>query len=183
MGFAMKSFLAALAILPSVAQAETQYWDYGAWTVMVETVDTGEDLRVFCTAFTGGDGAPSLRIDVSNGDAMPPDFYPAPVLHESAPRGHATMMQDGDRVLFEFDREGVTEGFVQAFHDEDGIMQAQAFAHTADNLWLLQTMRHADQMWTTRDGEVIYGASLAGFTASYGTIAEQCGFSTIGVIE
>ena len=179
----MKSLIAMLAMFPATAQAFTQYYEYGDRRVTIDSIKTGEDFRVLCTATTGGNGQPSLRISVSNGDVLPPDFYPAPVLHESAPRGHATMMQDGDRVLFEFDREGVTEGFVQAFHDEDGIMQAQAFAHTADNLWLLQTMRHADQMWTTRNGEVIYGASLAGFTASYGKIAEQCGFSTIGVIE
>ncbi|MCG3268807.1 hypothetical protein [Yoonia sp. I 8.24] len=179
----MRGLFAALVFLPVSAFADTQYWDYGAWTVRVERVDTGEDLRIFCTASTGGDGLPALRIAVSNGDALPPYVYPAPILHESAPRGYTTMMQDGQRVQFEFDRDGVTEGFVQSFYDEDGILQAQAAAHADDSLWLLQTMRHADQMWITRGGEVIYGASLAGFTASYGKIAEQCGFPTVGVIE
>ena len=179
----MKYVLALLAAMPTVAQAQDQYWDYKDWTVRVETVDTGEDLRVFCSAYTGGDGQPTLRIDVSNGDAMPPDFYPAPVLHESAPRGYATMMQDGQRVLFEFDLDTLTEGFVQAFYDEDGIMQAQAYVISSENQWLLQNMRHGDQMWITLDGDVVYGASLSGFTAAYGKIAEQCGFTTDGVID
>ncbi|MDO6591099.1 hypothetical protein DS901_15675 [Loktanella sp. D2R18] len=179
----MRWVIAALAMLPTQTVADTQYWNYGDWSVRVETVDTGEDLRVFCAASTGGDGLPALRIEVSNGDALPPHYYPAPVLHEFAPRGHTTMMQDGQRVLFEFDLDTVSEGFVQAGLDEDGIMQARASVHGGDNLWLLQNMRHAEMLWIKLDDEVVYGASLAGFTASYGKIAEQCGFSTIGVID
>lgn len=179
----MKFLLVMLAMFPVTAQAFTQYYEYGDWRVTIDSIKTGEDFRVLCTATTGGNGQPSLRISVSNGDVLPPDFYPAPVLHEYAPRGHATMMQDGQRVLFEFDPDTVAEGFVQAFQDEDGIMQAQAFTHTDDNLWLLQNMRQRDRLWITRDDDVIARVSLTGFTASYGEIAAQCGFSTVGVIE
>ena len=165
------------------AQSDWQYWDYRDWSVAVESYDTGEDWRVNCTAWTGGDGMPTLRIEVSNGDVLPPYSYPAPTLHETAPRGYDTMMHDGDRVLFEFDLDTVTEGFVTAGYDDDGILNATVQAHEADSLWLLQTMRHGDTLWVTLDGEVVYGASLSGFTAAYGKIAEQCGFPTKGVIQ
>ncbi|WP_106745083.1 hypothetical protein [Yoonia maritima] len=179
----MKFAFAVLTLLPVAAYADIEYWDYNDWRVIIETVDTGEDTRVFCTALTGGDGMPSLRIDVSNGDALPPAYYPAPTLYETAPRGYETLMKDGQRVLFEFDPDNITEGFVTAGFDDDGIRFAYAQAHQDDSLWLLQSMRQAAQLWITLDGEVVYGASLAGFTASYGKIAEQCGFSTVGVIN
>lgn len=150
---------------------------------MVESFDTGEDHRVNCTAMTGGDGDPSLRIEISNGDALPPSYYPVPVLYEGAPRGYPTMMQDGQRVLFTFDDASLTEGFVSAGFDDQGFAWAQAHAHDSDSLWLLQQMRQLNTLWVTLDGEIVYEASLNGFTAAYGKIAEQCGFSTAGVID
>ena len=179
----MKYAIAFAFLLPAVAHADTQYWDYKDWRVIVDTVDTGEDLRVTCLALTGGDGLPSLRLEVSNGDALPPYYYPAPTLYESAPRGHDTLMQDGQRVLFTFDTGEVTEGLVSAGFDQDGIKIAESRANDDDSLWLLQSMRQAEKLWVTRDGDVVYGASLAGFTAAYGKIAEQCGFPTDGVID
>lgn len=174
-------FLTAL-LAGSAAQADTQYWDYKDWRVMVETVDTGEDLRITCTALTGGDGDPTLSVILSNGDAGPPDFYPQPTLSEHAIRGYNSMMQDGARVLFEADTGWLTEGFVNGGINEDGFAEAFAQANQGDSLEMLQTMRKAGKLFVTLDGEVVYAASLSGFTASYGKIAEQCGFSTEGVL-
>lgn len=180
----MPKLIALLALcVPSFVMAETAYWDYRDWRVIVESFDTSEDFRVNCTAMTGGDGDPSLRIDVSNGDALPPDYYPQPMLHEGAPRGYSTVMTDGQRVLFTFDDAELTEGFVSAGTDADGFAWAEARAHQGDSLWLLQQMRATNTLWVTLDGETIYEASLDGFTAAYGKIAEQCGFSTAGVID
>ncbi|MFQ1702855.1 hypothetical protein ACJ5NV_19935 [Loktanella agnita] len=179
----MKYALAFLALLPAAASGETQYWDYKDWRIIVDTVDTGEDLRVTCRAMTGGDGLRSLAIEVSNGDTLPPDHYPAPVLHESAPRGYDTVMQDGQRVLFQFSLDDLTEGFVTAGLNDEGIKVATARAHEGDSLWMLQTMRTGDMLSVTLEGELVYRASLSGFTAAYGKIAEQCGFPTTGVIE
>ena len=178
----MRFFWTLIVLVPQAAHAEMQYWDYKDWRVIVETVDTGEDLRVTCTALTGGDGMPSLRVEVSNGDVLPPYYHPVPTLHESAPRRYDTLLQDGDRVLFEFDLENQTEGFVTAGFDVDGIKVATARPHDGDSLWLLQTMRNSDTLWITRDGEIAYEASLSGFTAAYGKIAEQCEFSAEDVI-
>lgn len=180
----MKQLLCALVLLGALpAQADDQYWDYGDWTVYVESYDTGEDWRVNCRASTGGDGGPSLSISLSNGDASPPHYYPQPTLYEHAPRGHTTFMRDGARVLFEFDMDWRTEGFVTAGYDNEGFAEAAARAHQGDSLSILRTMRHAGTMWVTMDGEIVYEASLSGFTAAYGKMAEQCGFSTVGVIE
>lgn len=180
----MKYLLCAIALLnPVLAQAAEQYWDYGDWTVFVQSYDTGQDFRVVCTASTGGDGDPTLAVSLSNGDAAPPYYYPEPTVHEYAPRGYGTVMQDGARVLFEFDVDWRTEAFVTAGFDEQGFANAVARAHSADSLGLLQTMRHAGTLWVTLDGAVVYAASLAGFTAAYGKMAEQCGFPTTGVID
>ena len=174
--------LLAMSIAPP-AQADTQFWEYKDWRVVVEAFDTGEDWRVNCTAATGGDGDPSLSISASNGDAGPPDLYPQPAVQEHAIRGYDTMMQDGNRVLFEIDNGWSTEGFVNRWLDEDGFAHATATAHQGDSLSMLQSMREASTMFITLDGEVVYEASLSGFTAAYGKIAEQCGFSAVGVID
>lgn len=178
-----KPVCALMLLCASPVQADAQYWDYGDWTVFVERFDTGEDFRVICTASTGGDGDPVLSITLSNGDAAPPYHYPQPSLHERAPRGHTTLMQDGARVLFEFDLDWRTEGFVTAGYDAQGFAQAVARAHQDDSLGILQTMRRAGTMWVTLEGEVVYAASLSGFTAAYGKMAEQCSFPTTGVID
>ena len=183
-GIAMiRIFTLGLVIGAGSVQANTDYWDYQDWTVVVERIDTGEDLRVVCTARTGGDGDPTLSVSLSDGDVKPPDYYPEPSLHELAFRGYDTVMQDGARVLFEFDTDWLTEGFVTAGFDEEGFRQAVARAHPGDSLGLLQTMRRAGTLWITMEGEVVYRASLAGFTAAYGKMAEQCDFSTVGVID
>lgn len=182
--------LAGLSVTGAAAQsgAKYQYWDFKDWRVMVESFDTGEDFRVICSAWTGGDGDPSFGLSVSNGDALPPGHYPAPELRESAPRGYATMLRDGAWVLFEADvlvepdTPWRTDANARVWHDDEGIQQATV-SPNGSGLEMLQVMRKAGTMWVTMDGEVVYGASLSGFTAAYGKIAEQCGFPTTGVIN
>ncbi|MEO9648484.1 MAG: hypothetical protein ABJ360_21430 [Roseobacter sp.] len=178
-----KEISVAALISATAAQAGDQYWEYQDWTVHVQTVDTGQDVRVTCRASTGGDGDPILFLTQSNGDAGPPYHYPQPTLLENAPRGYSTLMREGARVLFQFDVDWYTEGFALAGFTQEGIMQAVAQAHPGDSLGLLQTMRRAGTLWVTMDGEVVYAASLSGFTAAYGKMAEQCGFPSVGVID
>ena len=180
----MRFALLTLATLAApMAQAETEYWEYKDWRVSVEKFDTGEDDRIICRASTGGDGEPVFYIEVSNGDVLPPDYFPHPVLHEYAPRGYGTMMQDGSWVLFESDTGWRTEGYAMAWLEEGVFQNAAVQPSDADGLAMLQEMRQAGRMFVTLDGEVVYAASLSGFTAAYGKIAEQCGFPTTGVID
>jgi hypothetical protein len=180
----MKHFLACLVALFAVqAHAEVYYWEYKDWRVTVEAIDTGEDLRVTCWATTGGDGDPSFVIQTSNGDANPPYAYPAVRLDENAVRGYGTVMQQGEGILFETDAGWKTFGRVTAGYTDSGHAWASVSPYPQDNLATLQALRHANTMWVLRNNDVVYAASLRGFTAAYGKIAEQCGFSTAGVIN
>ncbi|QHQ34218.1 hypothetical protein [Algicella marina] len=179
-----RALLLALTLLISAsARAEAVWYDYRNWTVIVETVDTGEDLRVTCTARTGGDGLPTLKLEVSNGDALPPGYYPEVALEESAIRGYPTVMNETMTVYFETDSGWKSDAGVAAWRDDEGFAHARAviFGGSAANLALLREMRQAGKLWVTSDGEVIHAASLAGFTAAYGKVAEQCGFSAADV--
>lgn len=184
--FLIASLLSGQAAAGTAPQP--QYWDFKDWRVMVEAFDTGEDDRVICKAWTGGDGDPDFGLEVSNGDVLPPDYYPAPTLSERAPRGHGTMMTDGAWILFEADvlvdadTPWRVDATAQTWRDEEGFQQAQATPN-GGGLDMLRVMRRAGKMWITMNGEVVYGASLSGFTAAYGKIAEQCGFPTTGVID
>lgn len=168
------------AIAP--ASASEQWWEYRDWRVHVATVDTGEDLRVTCRAATGGDGDPVLAIEISNGDVLPPSMFPPVAIEEYAPRGYATLLQDGDTVRFVLDSGSFGEGYVRAGHDA-GIPFAVGVSDEMDTLALLQGMRRGDRLAVFRGGDLVYTASLAGFTAAYGKVAEQCGFPTTGVID
>lgn len=178
----MRLFLTILAacsaaVFASSAGAQTSYWDFQDWRVAIERFDTGEDNRVNCTAWTGGDGEPAFRIEISNGDVRPPDFYPAAELHENAPRGYQTVLQNRQKVVFEFDTYRTNNGSVFANRDDEGFAHAVARTRQHDNLAMLRTMRHAGTMWAVVEGDVVFAASLRGFTDAYGKIAEQCGFS------
>ena len=40
----------------SAVQAKEQYFSYKDWNVEIQSFDTGEDFRINCTMWTGGDG-------------------------------------------------------------------------------------------------------------------------------
>ena len=178
--------LAAILIMttPTIGHAGTQYWEYGDWQVIVEIVDTGQDLRVNCTALTGGDGDPSLRIEVSNGDAGPPNFYPNPTLKDVVIRGYPTQLKEGQHVVFKVDDGTKVSGSVISGSDENGFPWVVAEPNQKDSLRLLKAMQRSNQVSFIVEGKPFcFNASLAGFTASYGKIAEQCEFPTVGIIE
>lgn len=181
MRFLVPVLLAAFA-LPAAAE-ERAYFDYRDWTTTVARVDTGEDVRIVCAAGTGGDGMPSLSIELSNGDVPPPDAFPPVMLRETAPRRNKTQMQDGQAVRFVFDDGLVLEGKVYGGFTEDGIAFAEAQVEYDDAQTALKAMRRARSLVVEAAGETVYTASLNGFTAAYGKMAEQCGFTTAGVID
>lgn len=172
---------ATIALLAGPALAQDAYWSYGDWQIRKQTVDTGEDLRTTCTAWTGGDGDPTLEVIQSDGDAGPPIAYPSVMVRESAPRHYRPLMRTDDAITFQFDdgTRAVTNAYNEI--DEEGISVSTALV--PDSLPVLRAMRRANALEIRRGSDVVLSASLRGFTAAYGKMAEACGFSTGGVIE
>lgn len=174
------TLLIFLCASPGFAQG---FWEYGSWRVVIDEVDTGEDLRRTCYALTGGDGQPTVAFSFSNGDAGPPWFFPSVIVYESAPRGFDTVLQDGQSAYIRFDDEQVMDGTVYAYLDEDGFARAEiSFDHPLSQ-WVLQSMRVNGQMDVVVAGDVFMYAYLDGFTASYLKAAEECGFDGSGVVN
>ncbi len=167
-------------VSPATAQG---FWEYGSWRVLVQEIDTGEDLRRTCTAITGGDGLPSVTVAFSNGDAGPPDFFPTVTVHEYASRGYDTVLQGGQSAYIRFDDEQVMDSVVTTYVTEDVFANAEiAFDHPISQ-WVLQSMRTNGQMDVVVEGKVFIYTYLDGFTASYLKAAEQCGFDGTGVVD
>lgn len=167
---------------PDAAAAEERYWAYGDWQVHVEGYDTGEDWRVTCTAWTGGDGNPTVRLSISNGDGGPPDTYPRLMVNESAPRGYNTQMKNGQAVTLIVDQSVAYNALVDGYYDEDGILQADAQVRWQDAVYVLLGMKAGSQMDVrilspVNASDRVYLASLNGFTAAYGKMMDSCGHS------
>ncbi|PRY26390.1 hypothetical protein CLV78_101485 [Aliiruegeria haliotis] len=171
-----------LAVLAGPVMADG-FWEYGSWRVIVEDVDTGEDLRRTCTAATGGDGEPSVSVSVSNGDAGPPEVFPSVLIREHAPRHHQTGLQDGQEAYIRFDNEEVMDGVVVGYFDDQGFANAEiAFDHPLSQ-WVLRAMRANGQFDVVLGNNVFMYVYLDGFTASYLKMAEECGFDGAGVVD
>jgi hypothetical protein len=175
----MAAACTGFAALPAAADG---YWEYRDWRVFVDEYDTGEDLRRNCTAMTGGDGLPSLKLHISNGDGGPPDYYPAPTFHESAPRGHSTQVQNGQALGFIFDNQAVFYAIADGSYDDEGFAYADASPRWQDTLNMLLWMQagHSLEIRTVQPygaGEQVLPVSLNGFTAAYGKMMDECGFS------
>ncbi|WP_428645673.1 hypothetical protein [Roseibium sp.] len=183
MNFRYLIVLGLVASATSTAEAAEQFFTYKDWNVQVETVDTGEDLRVTCSMWTGGDGDPTVGFSVSNGDALPPDFFPGVQLTERAIRGQATVLQNGQTVNFVFDDGDSATATVTADFDEDGFAFALTDFPFEHNQRVLQAMQRNGQIEIIGPGGLVYTASLNGFTASYRKVAEQCGFPAEGVVN
>lgn len=167
----------------SAVQAKEQYFSYKDWNVEIQSFDTGEDFRINCTMWTGGDGLPTVGFATSNSDALPPDFFPGVQLTERAVRGHATVLQNDQKVNFVFDDGDSAQATVQAYFDEDGFAVAQTYFPIEDAQRVLQAMQRNGQIDIVGPSGLIYSASLSGFTASYRKVAEGCGFPVTGVID
>lgn len=177
--------VAALSMLAATAWAddrEVSYDVYGDWRAIVTQVTGGEETWRTCRAVTGGDGDPVLEIAARQYDAGPPHLYPPATIHEYAPRGYNTLMKDGDAITFVFDDGDSYPAVATAGFDDDGFRFANAAPGPDAALYVLQGMRRAGALDITAPGGLVYSASLRGFTAAYGKIAEACEFSTMGVI-
>ncbi|MEP2640714.1 hypothetical protein [Roseobacter sp.] len=184
----MRIILISAALVFANEAAADAYWDYKDWTVSISDIDTGQDLRRTCRASTGGDGLPSVSITTSNGDVGPPYDYPVPLFRETAPRGYATQIQTGDYIVYEFDDGQGAEATLEMGYEEDVFPFAHASPFPGEVDWMLGRMLAAQSVTFYRvnetlpahqDGsigrEVVYTASLSGFTAAYLKMMESCG--------
>lgn len=188
-GWAMiRTAMLALALCAAAFGARAaDYRDYAEfrdWRVSIHGFYTEDgEFRVKCRAFTGGDGAPVLALEVSNGDALPPYHWPEVRLEETAPRGYATHLVAGPPVSFIFDDGVGYPGQAWTGRNEEGFAAASAAPDQAFSLNILQGMRRGRALYIQQNGRLAMMASLSGFTAAYGRIAEACGFTTAGVIR
>lgn len=171
------SLALVLATAAPAAATAAEYWDYRDWHVMVEAVDTGEDLRRYCTAYTGGDGMPTLRVDVSDGDAGPPFYYPMATVSETAHRHYLTQMEPGQTVEFLFDNGGAAYGSATTWINDEGLASAESRLEPSAHLPMLQMMKAGRRVEIRAGGQPVLSASLKGFTAAYGRMMDECGFS------
>jgi hypothetical protein len=75
-------FIPAAAI--GTAHAASQNGTFRDWNAALDEVNTGEDVRKICTAATAANDAAgrawTLKVAIRNGDALPPNAYPAIVV-------------------------------------------------------------------------------------------------------
>ncbi len=165
--------------LPTLA---SDYWEYQDWSVAADMRITEEHDWRDCTAWTGGDGLPLLRMTVTQGDVGPPETYPQLELFASAPRHYPTQVQNGQAIGFVIDREAVFYGIANAEINEEGLAEASAQVRWMDALNSILWMQNGQRMEVRTvvpyaAGEMVLDASLAGFTAAYGKMMDECGHS------
>ncbi len=169
------SLLALAWALPAHA---AQHWTYKDWQVFVEDHISEEDDYVFCSARTGGDGDPVLAVEVFSGDAGPPFHYPMAYVWESSPRSYPTLLQTGQTVdfIFDFDRSFHISAVANSWINDEGIAEASSGVGHLDQLPMLRAMQQGSfvEIWVGND--MLYEASLSGFTAAYGKMMDECGF-------
>ncbi|EBA15505.1 hypothetical protein RSK20926_14846 [Roseobacter sp. SK209-2-6] len=169
----------SLGIAPAHA---TGYWEYKDWSVAVEERITEEHDWLDCSAWTGGDGMPTLRMKVTRDDVGPPESFPQLQLNSVAPRGHSTQMVNGQAVGFIVDQKVVFYGLAHTDINEEGLQETTVRVRWDNALEMIKWMQsgtHLDaHMVRPYDGGIhLMRASLAGFTAAYGKMMDECGFS------
>lgn len=186
-GAGVLSALATLAVLPlpSAAWAQTtpaaagpKMETFGKWSTIVDEVDTGEDVRKTCaasTAFVDGKGsAGTLTLSISNGDALPPDAYPAIMItvdNKDLPTGKniaATFGDPGVKVSATIYSTDAVNGRPSWVVDN----QAKT------SLALLRAMRKATSLDVVFGKQAVASIPMDGFTKAYRNLGTSCGFPT-----
>ena len=178
----MKLRIAGLLALIAAPVTAEGYWTYGSWKVFTETVSAGSYLHLNCTAYTGGDGDPLVRISITSSEVGPPVNYPAVYVQENAPRGYATAMRQGQNVALVVDNHSDFYTLANTFYDNDGILQAYAGVGHPDSRSAMRAMRQGDMMSVYLDGMPFTHVDLNGFTAAYVKAMDECGHSSTGVL-
>ena len=161
-------FLAFTGNAPAAPQKET----FRDWTAGLDEVNTGEDLRKTCQANVSGDDVLSrilvLGIAISDGDALPPDAYPAITLSATYP------ISDGQDISVLF-TSGDTRIEVRASDTGKGLLVNNV---KETSLALLRAMAAGSTLDVAIAGKPGPSLSLHGFTAAYRQLGVWCGFPT-----
>jgi hypothetical protein len=175
----MRLISAALLAAMTASPALASFWTYGDWRVSVTPQESEQDSYLNCRASTGGDGDPVLELNVFSGDGGPPYSYPMAVVVERAPRSYATAMQQGQPVdfVFDFDRSFAITATAASWFDQDGFAVADTNLRHEDHLPMLRAMKQGNWVEIWAGNTMLYEASLKGFTAAYGKMMDECGFS------
>ena len=169
--------LAALvAATPAMADG---FWSYKDWIVTARSGASGID----CTARGGREGWPGLWVETSSADTKPPALYPRVRYAEIGIRGIAPDMKNGEAIRFVVDGGASFATTASVGLDSEGIPRAEAILKRSDSQPLLAAMRRGNRVDIMSGGKRLQRISLSGFTASYGKMAEQCRFKTVGVID
>ncbi|WP_412177402.1 hypothetical protein [Mesorhizobium sp. YC-39] len=178
--------LALLAALPAsgVAWAQTtpaaapKMETFGTWSTIVDEVNTGEDVRKTCaasTAFVDGNGsAGTLTLSISNGDALPPDAYPAIMItvdNKDLPTGKNIAATFGDPGV----KVSATVYSTDAVNGRPSwVVNNQA----KTSLALLRAMRKATSLDVVFGKQAVASIPMDGFTKAYRNLGTSCGFPT-----
>ncbi|MFD2206180.1 hypothetical protein [Kiloniella antarctica] len=165
---------------------------YGDWQVTAETFITEDgELRTACSIYTGSEGDSTIRVELSNGDALPPDVMPSIEYDEATVRGYATQIQKNqeitwvikaDKAVFRYTGETYT-GY------QSGIPYARNIIHSStknsDARDVLRAFGKGHQviLFDEYSGGDLYVGSLNGFSAAYRKMSAWCGFSPDNVLN
>lgn len=172
----------ACAVLGASYASASDYWEYQDWSVAAAERITEEHDWLDCTAWTGGDGDPLIRLEVTRDDVGPPESYPQLTLTSVSPRGLAPLMPNGQAVGFLIDQQVVFYGLAYTDFNEDGLLETTVqvrWDNALDVIRWMQAGTHLDAHLVRPydGGQHIMRVSLAGFTAAYGKMMDACGHS------
>ena len=173
----LRQILAGLLVMIAGPTWADDYWQYGSWGVFLEEQDTGQDLWRICSAVSGFDGGPTVMISVSNGDAGPPDFFPTVLIFEQAIRKFNTSLRGGQAAYINFNDGNLWNGEVDHYVSDEGLARADiAFDHPLSQS-VLRAMRKNSDFDVVVEGKRFMTVNLAGFSAAYLKMLDECGFS------
>jgi hypothetical protein len=172
------SSLIIIVALTSSALAVPQKEKFRNWTASLDEVNTGEDLRKTCSAWsTAKDAAGrewTLKLAIANGDALPPDAYPQISIAAAA---GAITGNGSQSAVFGF---GDTHVDAQVSGSGNEVMVSN---DKATSLRLLKAFAQGSSLDLALAAEAPVAFSLVGFTASYRKLGAWCGFPTQDVAK
>lgn len=182
---ALYGALAAVAVSGAFAQEQAQpstampvTSTFGKWTTIIDTLDTGQDTRKTCaasTAFFDGNGnAGTLTLSISNGDALPPNAYPAIMItvdNKDLPTGKNIAATFGDP--------GVkVSATVSSIDAVNGRPSWTIDDQVKTSLALLRAMRKVTSLDVVFGKQTVVSIPMDGFTKAYRNLGTSCGFPT-----